>query len=393
MIKPLVLLCVSLSVLACKGAPAAEEASAPKPQEKSVPNEVTLTPEGVAEAKLAFASAERRPLAAELSVPAHLTFTQNGVAKIAARVPGRLVDLDVKLGQKVERNGLLCHIESPELAKARAEYLAAATRARVTQLTYQREKSLGEKGISSEREVREAESAYVSAEADRNAAEAGLHALGLNEAEIRALKADEHYSARFPARSPIAGTVVEVSATIGQSVEATTPLFTVGDLSELWAQLDIFESQLGQVRVGQKVTLTVGAYPDQRFEGQIAYVGDVVDEKTRAVSVRVVVPNKEGRLKPGMFGTATIAAGGGAQETAAAGVIIPKDAVQNVGDQDVVFEPVDATRFRAVKVKLGRTTPTEVEVLDGVAPGTKVVSKGAFLLKSELSKAGWGDDE
>lgn len=390
MTKSLVLVCLSLALLACKGSPPAEEAS---PPEKSAPNEVTLTPEGVAEAKLAFAPAERRPLAAELSVPAHLTFTQDGVAKVAARVPGRLVDLDVQLGQKVEKNGLLCHIESPELAKARAEYLAAASRARVTRLTYQREKSLGEKGISSEREVREAESAYVSAEADRNAAEAGLHALGLNEAEIRALKADEHYSARFPARSPIAGTVVEVRATIGQSVEATTPLFTVGELSELWAQLDIFESQLGQVRVGQKVTLTVGAYPDQRFEGQIAYVGDLVDEKTRAVSVRVVVPNKEGRLKPGMFGTARIATGAPDDAGDSSALVIPKDAVQTVGDQDVVFEPVDATRFRAVPVKLGRVTPTEVEVLAGLSPGAKVVSKGAFLLKSELSKAGWGEEE
>jgi len=384
-----------LGGLACKGeaAPSDEAPRATTSTAKELPDLVTLTPEGIAAAQLAFGQAERRPLSAQLSVPARLTFPQDGMAKVAARVPGRLVDLLVKPGQHVRKGDALGHVESPELARARADYLAAATRAQVTGTTLQREKELEAKGISSNREVREAQSAFVSSEADRNAAEAHLHGLGLNDPEIRSLKTNEHYSSRFAARSPIDGTVVEVSATMGQSVDATTPLFTVGELSTLWAQLDLFESQLRLVRVGQRVSLTTSAYPDKAFEGQIDYVGDVVDERTRAVSVRVVVPNPERRLKPGMFATATIDTATASTDPGDRPVVVPKDAVQRVGDQDVVFAAVGQSQFRAVRIKVGRVASREVEVTSGLEPGMRVVTQGSFLLKSELSKAGWGDAE
>ena len=356
---------------------------------------VRLSTDGARTAQIQTAEARRKPLSQGLSVPARITFPQTGVASVAARVPGRVSGIAVELGQNVKQGAILGYIESPELGKARADYLSAATKARVTENNYRREQTLTEKGISAEREAREAESAFVTAQADMNAGEARLHTLGLSDQEIRALKRDEHYSSRFPLRAPIDGTVVEIHVRVGQTVDSTTPLFTVGKLGELWAVLDVFEAQLPKLRVGQPVTIMLTAAPDKRFTGSIEYIGDVVEEKTRAIHVRVVVPNPGRALKPGMYATAEIATAGAGETPDAAAepprLIVPRDSVQKLGAEQVVFTPVGDNQFKAVKVRTGATSASEAEILSGIEPGTKVVTRGAFVLKSELSKESLGE--
>ncbi|WPB75083.1 efflux RND transporter periplasmic adaptor subunit [Archangium violaceum] len=356
---------------------------------------IQLTPEAVRSAQLKTAAAQRQALSVGLTVPARVTFTQNGVARVAARVPGRIANIEVSLGQKVRKGQALGYLESPELGQARADYLSAATRTQVAEDNFRREKELFAKGISSQREMREAESAFVTAQAERNAADGRLHALGLSDAEIRALRGNEHYSSRFPAPSPLEGTVVEINGTLGQAVDASTSLFTVANLSELWVLLDLSESQLTQVRAGQTVAFTVSALPEQRFTGRVEYVGDIVDEKTRTIPVRVVVPNPRGLLKPGMFAQAEVAAqgsvGGEGGSEQPQHLVLPREAVQKVGDKQVVFVSVGENRFKPVEVRAGASSATEVEVLSGIEPGTRVVTQGAFILKSELSKESMGE--
>ena len=150
---------------------------------------ITLKPAAIASAQLKTAKVEHRALASGLKVPARISFTQTGVAKVASRVPGRLVSLEVQLGQKVKKGQVLGYLESSSLGQARADYLSAATKSRVAEANFRREKELVTKGISSEREMRDAESAFATAQAEMNAAEGRLHALGLSDPEIRALKA------------------------------------------------------------------------------------------------------------------------------------------------------------------------------------------------------------
>lgn len=357
---------------------------------------IKLTAEAVRNAGIEVAPARRRGLSSGLVAPARLSFPQKGVGRVAARVPGRLVSLEVTLGQQVAKGQVLGYLESPELSQSRADYLSAATKARVAEGNFRREKELLAKGITSEREMREAESTHATAQAEMNAAESRLHALGLSDAEIRALKADEHYSSRFPARSPLAGTVVEISVTEGQVVEGATPLFTVGDLSQLWVLVDVYEAQLAAVRVGAEVSVSVSAYPERRFAGRVEYIGDLVDEKTRAVPVRVIVPNTDRSLKPGMFATAEIAiqvaADAGMARAGDSGtIVLPRDAVQTVGEEHVVFVAEPDNGFRPVEVRTGKTSAREVEILSGLQPGASVVVRGAFILKSELSKESMGE--
>ncbi|WP_233577522.1 efflux RND transporter periplasmic adaptor subunit [Citreicoccus inhibens] len=387
-----------LSAPACtkrdEAPPTPPAAAEPEPRPTEHDEVITLAPEALKNAKLERARAEHRPLRRGLNATARLAFLPKSVAQVAARVPGRLVSLEVNLGQKVKKGEVLGYLESPELGQARADYLSSATKSRVAEENFRREQELLRKGISSEREALQAEAEFSTARADMNAAEGRLHALGLNDAEIRALKADEHYSSRFPARSPLDGTVVEMTGAVGASVEASTPLFTVADPSRLWGVLDVFESQLSSVRTGQRVVLTVAALGERRFEGRVDSIGDIVDEKTRTVPVRVTVSNEDGALKSGMFAQAEVltteAAG---TEPSPARLVIPREAVQEQGDARVVFVPLGEGRFRPVPVKLGARTAQEVEVLSGLDAGTEVITQGAFILKSELSKESLGESD
>jgi len=347
---------------------------------------VVLSPEALSAAGIQVVEATSGRLGSGLTAPARVTFTQTGVARVAPRASGRLDTIEVRLGQRVRKGTVLGYMESPELGRARGDYLAAATRERVAEANLKREKELLVKGITSEREMREAESSWASARGEVAATEAHLHALGITDEDIQALGLKEHPSARFPARSPIDGTVVEILGTLGQTVESTTHLFTVGDLATLWVLLDVFESQLPLVQVGQEVTIATAAVKDRAFGGRIDYVGEVVDERTRAVGVRVVVKNGDGVLKPGMFATATFAGGSGPSATAPRAVIIPREAVQRIGEEQVVFSPLGDGVFRAVEVQVGVESGRSIQVIAGLDAGQKVVTTGAFVLKSELSK-------
>lgn len=361
-----------------------------------------LSPEAVRSAQLQVTEARRRTLGSALSAPVRITTTQQGLAKIAPRVPGRLVAIKVQLGERVKAGQILGMLESPELGTLRANYMSAATKARVALSNFTREKGLLQKGITSEREMRDAESVYAAAKADLDAADSRLHALGLGEEEIQSLKSDEHFSARFPARAPIDGTIIDITGAVGESVESTAALFTVANLSELWAQLDIVEAQLARIRKGQLVELTIAAAPGRRFQGRIDYIGDVVEEKSRAVHVRVVIPNPDGLLKPGMFAKAEVltgtapdggtADGGAAQPRTAANIVLPRESVQRVGGDDLVFVETIPNQFLPTRVQVGTATADEAEILSGITEGQRVVSQGAFALKSELSKESMGEE-
>jgi membrane fusion protein, heavy metal efflux system len=371
--------------------------------EKGHEEVIRLTPEAVRSAGIQVAAVTRRPLRQHIRASATISLPPDRMGKVAARVPGRIATLPVRTGQQVKRSTVLAVIESPELGRARADYLAAAAKARVGEANFRREKNLFAKGITSEREMREAESVAVTSKADLDAADARLHAFGLSESDINALKGREHYSSRFPVRSPIDGTLLEMNATVGQTIEGAEPLFTVGDLGEVWVLLDIFESQLGHVRAGQHVHVTVGALPDRHFDARVDQVGDVVDEKSRSVKLRVVVPNRDRVLKPGMFATAEIGEGatehgegGGTSDAGAPGagpavLVVPREAVQQVGADTYVFAPAGEGQFRPLKVRTGRSTAEDVEVVQGLASNSQVVVKGAFILKSELMKESMGE--
>ena len=344
---------------------------------------VELTPEQLANARLALGQVEKRTHAGHLEATAQIEATPDGQARVGPRIAGRVVAVDATVGRAVSRGATLAVIDSPELGRAKADFISALTSARVARETATRERALFDKKISSEREWRDAEAMAVKAETDKDAAENRLHALGVPDADLGRIATEGHYTSTVAVPAPISGVVVERAVTLGQMVQPSDTLFTVMDLREVWIVIDVYERNIGEVRNGQTVTVRVPSIPGTEFKGTVENVGPIVEAKTRTVKVRVSLPNAKGALRPGMFATVVVEGATGVERTR---VLVPASAVQRDGDQALVFVPRGEREFEARKVKLGEELGDWFEVLSGLSEGETVVTTGAFALKAESKK-------
>ena len=351
---------------------------------------VKLTKEQVATVKIASVPAAQRAVSSEIIATAEIVPPDDGVARLGAKAAGRLTSLSVSVGDAVKKGQVIAYVDSPELGRAKADYLAASAIAKVTRETAEREKGLFEKKISSENDYRVAEAEATKARAERAAAEARLHTLGLSDGQVGGLSADQHTSSAIAVASPIDGVLVERPVSLGQMIEPSATIGVIMDLRSVWILVDVYDRDLAQIALDQKVSARVTAWKDREFVGKIASIGAVVDRRTRTVKVRVVVPNPDGALKPGMFASVALAGSTGEPRQ---GLFVPAAAVQRDGDEAIVFVPTSDTEFQLRKVELGVTTNEWVEIKRGIVAGEKVVTTGAFQLKSEARRSQFGGHE
>ncbi len=344
---------------------------------------VRITKESYELLGLQTVGAEKRKLGKQLKVTAEIQFNANKVFHIGPRVPGRVVDVFADLGDEVQKGQKLALLDSIELGKAISEYLTSKTKLEVCKVHFDRETRLWEKKVTSEKDMLDAKAIYLQAQSEFEAAEGKLHLLGLTDEEIAELKPQTHATATFPILSPFNGTVVEKHITLGEMTEPATRLFTIADLSVLWIILDIYEQDIPKIRLGQEVGVTVRAYPEEEFRGKIAYISDVVEERTRTVKLRVDIDNPDKRLKPGMFATAKIST---TPLEATERLVVPHTAIESYQGKPVVFVAIGNYAFKMKEITAGEELDGYVEVLKGLEEGEEVISKGAFYLKSELLK-------
>lgn len=189
----------------------------------------------------------------------------------------------------------------------------------------------------------------------------------------------------YEMKSFINGTVLEKHMTLGEVHSEDVAAFVIADLDTVWVNLSIYQMHLPKVAVGQRVVISVGqGVPDAR--GVISYISPSIDEHTRTATARVVLPNRGGRWRPGLFVEGRITV----EETEVA-LLVPKSALQTMEGQTVIFVEAQES-FRAQPVEIGRTNDTWAEVLSGLMPGQKYVGKGGFVLKAELLKGAFGDE-
>jgi len=353
---------------------------------------VTLNAAQVKSAGIVTALVESRRELGLLQATAQIEPAADRQARVGARVPGRVVSLGAHVGDRVARGAVLAVVDSPEVGRAKADYVSAIALERVADGTMAREKTLFEKRISAEKDWRDAEAAAVRARAEREAAENRLHALGVADDDLAAVRREGHYTSTVGITSPLAGIVTDASATIGQSVDASAPLFTVMDLREVWIAVDVFERDIEKVERGQTVRVTVSAFPERKFAGIVQGVAATLDAKTRTVKVRVTLPNPEAVLKPGMFATVVIMGStSGSEKTSEAAILVPTNALQREGDRSIVFVVKGPGQFAAREVKAGHEADGLVHIEQGLRPGETVVTAGSFVLKSELAKSEMGE--
>jgi Cu(I)/Ag(I) efflux system membrane fusion protein len=288
------------------------------------------------------------------------------VTRIVSRLPGWVEEVRRIQGDHVRRGDIVLTIYSPEYQTAEGELFGARSRLEKAEA----------KGDAAEIETTRA--IYASARKR-------LLLFGESEEELDALLQAGEVSPTLHLHSPFDGTILENTMVPGHRVEAGTEVCLISDLRTVWALLDVFEKDLASVKVGAGVLIKVGAYSDDVFTGKVALVNNVMDEATRTVKVRVEVANQDGRLKPGMFVDGDIDRGPARQALA-----IPAGALQQEGMTRFVFVARDGRFFRQ-DVDPGVTSGADVEITRGLQEGDSVVTDGAFTLKSEMLKSGFGE--
>jgi len=326
---------------------------------------VTLTAEGAATAHIRTELAATRALARRVTAAGELEFNARRLVHLTARTPGRVERVLVVRGDRVREGQVLAEIYCPDYLTLQAEYLLAAERAK---------RQAGDPV--------EAGQARALLDSSRER----LLLLGASPADVDGLGALSVPRPLLPVRATLSGTVLEAGVLAGDWVDLGTNLFRLADLTNLWARLHIQEKDLSSVKAGAEAVLRTQAYPGQDFRGRLVLVGDVVDAATRTVEGRIEVPNPSGKLKPGMYVDASVAAAG---ERAA--LAVPEAALQDDDGRAVVFVKTGERTFTLREVVPGEQYAGYVEILSGLTEGETVVTSGGFLLKSEMRKGGMED--
>ncbi|MBI4640135.1 MAG: efflux RND transporter periplasmic adaptor subunit [Candidatus Tectomicrobia bacterium] len=342
--------------------------------------EVMLSPEVVAQAGIKTAKAVMTESSLSIQVPGSVMANEYKEVKVTPIAGGIVTKVHVELGTTVKRAASLATLFSAELADVQTKYLSMTAMFGADHKKIQRTQQLVEIGAASRQELEEVEAVHESRATEVEAARQRLLLLGLTLEQVEALKSPGQIVSEVVVPAPIDGVITGRSANLGQVVGMGQELFVVTDLSQVWVVGDLYEQDFQTVRVGSEAVLTTPAYPDLALRGRVTYIDPRVDPQTRTTKVRVEVPNFEGRLRLGMYVTMSFTTRAGKRE-----VVIPRTAVQTIGDRQVVFVPVSDEEGRFVRrvVQVGRSIGDFSTILSGIGPGEVVVAEGSFYLRAE----------
>ena len=324
---------------------------------------VTLSPEAIRATGVTVAPVLRETLSRTIRTVGSIEIDETRQARVAARVAGRIEKLYADFtGQAVQAGAPLYALYSPELVATQREYLLALeNRQRLAGGTPDTIQSADE---------------IVAAARDR------LRLWGIGPGQIAALEKDRspRMSVTFP--SPMTGTVLQKMAIEGQYVAEGTELYQLADLSSVWLMAQVYEHELGGLRVGQAAEVTISALPGRTYRGQVAFIEPVLDRETRSGRVRITLPNPRRELKPGMFADARL------EIPSTPALTVPKSAVIDTGARRVVYVETAPNTFAARDVRVGDASGDRVSVLEGLKEGERVVATASFFVDSQAQLSG-----
>ena len=340
---------------------------------------------------LATMRAGSRPIGGGKDSNGEIRLNEERAVYLSPLAPGVVRSILVDVGARVQAGQVLFEVESSEYRQAKADLLRADAALTLAEATAERERDLYEKGVCPRKDVLEAEAALAQAAADRSAVVGRLLAFGLRQRDIDALltAGAAAQSGLMPVRAPFTGTVLERSLSLGAQAQPGDKLLPLADTAKIWVITTVYEREVAAVLQAQRLgpveaVVTVSAYPDLRFEGHVEQVGGTLDEATRTARVRVVVDNPDNLLRAGMFARVQLLMPG-----AAGGLALPEEAVLDDEGRSFVFVRAEGPYFIRRPVTTGRSSEGWVEV-SGIDAGDEVVTKGAFLLKSDVLRSKMG---
>ena len=368
--------------------PAAAQGSATAdvPSDAPLPDVVvSLTAAAVQRAGLITAPVAAGTPAGEIRLPGVVEPNAYRAVAVTPLVAGRITRVTAELGATVRRGQTLAQIYSPELADAQTKYVSASASLDAHDRELQRTQKLVEIGAASRQELERIHAEHAAQTAAVESARSQLELLGVPAATVHALASGGRVNATTSVPAPMTGIVTTRAANVGVNVDPATTLFTVVDLSTVWIVADAHEADFSRVRVGTDTTITTAAYPGLSLRGRVSYIDPRVDAGTRTARVRIEVPNPRGELRLGMYVDVVVTGPANASVP-----VIPRGAVQHVGDRTVVYlvSPKGPGNYTEREVRLGRTSGQQVEVTSGVRPGDVVVAEGSFFVRAERERLG-----
>ena len=378
-----------------------------KGEKSNSSGQVRLEPAAQRNVGMTFERAQMRTVAGSVQATGVVGPNESRVAHIRPLANGRVQEVYVRLGDRVRAAQPLGVYDNIELGEFIGQYLSALAaldkanaEAQVTRKALDRATTLVEVGALARAETERRNAEYVNAlasiesqKADLSKIEEKLRRFGSNDGDIQQLNQRDGSQQRRRTSlsslvSPFPGVVTKFNAAPGETISPQDELFTVADLSTVWVQADVYERDIASIRPGQQARILTDVYPGQAFLGQITYISDFLDPKTRTARVRCEVPNPSGRLKLDMFATIELPAS--VQRQA---LVIPAAAVQQVNDRPIVFVKASENQFDRRDIELGPTKDGWVEITKGLKAGETVAGRGSFFLKSALMRSQIGGEE
>jgi membrane fusion protein, heavy metal efflux system len=292
---------------------------------------------------------------------------------VITQVGGPVAKILVVPGDRVKRGQPLLEVSSPDYSLLLAAYLKARDVFRVANKNYERAQDLFAHHAIADRDLLQAESDRIQAQADLNAAQEGMRILGIPKPEDLE---KSPISAQIPLLAPIGGEVVERLVSPGQVMQAgTTQAFTISDMSTVWVMANIYQGDLAYVKDGDPVTITTDSYPD-KFSGKISFISPALDPTTRTLQARIVVDNP-GKLKKDMYVVATVTAG-----TILNAIAVPDSSIlRDDENQPFVYVAAGSNQFGRRPVDIGQSQNSQTQILKGLSPGDKVAANGSLFLQ------------
>ena len=364
---------------------AAVAASAPHASSPLADVVVTLSKEAVERAGITVTTVTAGTTSGGVRAPGVVEPNAYKQVMVTPLISGRITRVTAELGQHVQRGQTIAEVFSPELAEAQTRYISARAELGAHERELARTEKLVEIGAASRQELERIHAGHTARRADVQSAASRLQLLGLSAVAIEGLGPGRDVSATTNVPAPITGVVTERAANVGVNVDQATKLFTIVDLTTVWVVANLYEKDFARVRVGSPATITTTAYPDLVVQGSVSYIDPQVSPDTRTAKVRVEVPNTRNQLRLGMYAEALLGADGGGSTP-----MIPRSAVQNVGDRTVVYmvNPKEPGKFVEHEVRLGPATGDHISVLAGVHQGDVVVAEGSFAVRAERERLG-----
>ena len=368
------------------GQPAPAASARARAADSPLPDvEVAVTEEAMARAGIEVSPVGSTGSADAVRIPAVIEANAYRRVTVTPLVGGRVTRVEAELGDTVKRGATLALVYSPGLADVQTKYLSTRAELEAAAQELRRTERLVAIGAASQQELERIRATHTSVATTLEGARAQLVLLGMTRAAIDALTMPNEITATTRVTAPIDGVVIERQANLGLNVEPAMPLFTVADLSNVWAVGDLYERDFPRVRVGSEATITTTAYPGLALRGRVAYIDPQLSAESRTARVRVEVPNPRRELRFGMYAELQIVA------PPTSGVVtVPREAVQTIGDRQFVYlaRPGQRGTFVEREVRLGDMTGGSLEITSGVKAGDAIVTKGSFFVRAERERLG-----